>query len=180
MHTINVKSEFINYLPLRPFLTMLDINNEKCLMTLIDFMIVNWNFVEILKMLEVTLNGFYDFELKCRGKLVDLDPGWFRNFRLKCWGKWNMFQVDPSALDLILDWFYNFNSKFWEKWIFKVELDPGLILWFRVEMLRKISWPWRGWFCDFRLKCWGKCKMFQVDPSAPDLTLNWFHNFKLK
>ena len=57
-------------------------------LTRVDFIDLSWKVFEykicwklIHKQLTLTLDWFHDFELKCWGKLVDLDPGWFYDFR---------------------------------------------------------------------------------------------------
>ena len=115
--------------------------------------------------------------MKYHEKLVCLNSGWFYDFVLKTGGQLKVFKVETrEQLTLSVDWFNDFKLKCWgqlemsEVGSLAVDFDLVLILWFWVEMLKKITDVtsvdifYEDWFYDFELKCWRKLEMLEIDP----------------
>ena len=97
----------------------------------------------------------------------DFMKNWFHGCKLKLWGKLEIFEIDRSAVDLDL----RFILWFWIDMSSSVVLstvDLELILRFQVDMSRKIIDLDPGEFYDFKLKCRGKLKVFDLDPWKVD------------
>ena len=62
----------------------------------IYFMILNLNILIswLPSTVELNLALITRFQIEILGKLIDLDPGWFYDFKLKYWRKLKMFEVD--------------------------------------------------------------------------------------